>query len=148
MASSYVREWLEKHGEPAQQEKTGKLEERFPGKPQLVVQNETPATAEDAGTYRACFPLNGHVQTGLDVRQKDGSGVVIRYGHIAAVRYTGPELFSLLCSGMAVTVEGKNLGLVIEALRLECAAYVQEWDGQAEVTDGEPLISKITVQEA
>lgn len=125
----------------------------FAGHVTELVKSDAPATpAEDvAGVdqYRAFYvDPNGSRQLRLDVRMKDGSGLLIPYGHILPVRYDGEELVSLLCTGLAVTIEGKRLRPVIEALQRENALYLREWDGHQERADeGGPVIERITLQQ-
>lgn len=140
--------FLEKHRQ--QQKKP------FAGHSGLVpelVKSDTPAAPADdvAGVhqYRAFYvDPNGARQLRLDLRFAGGSGLLIPYGHILPIRYEGEELVSLLCTGLAVTIEGKRLRPVIEALQRENALYIREWDGRQERADeAGPVIVKMTVQQ-
>ncbi len=124
--------------------------------PELVKSDTPPAPAPtgDAenvagGQYRAFFVApNKERQLRLDVRFADGSGLLIPYGHILPIRYEGEELASLLCTGLAVTIEGKRLRPVIEALQQESALYLRQWDGRQErAEESGAVIEKMTVQE-
>jgi len=88
----------------------------------------------------------------IDIRiNKDGMAHAPGYTYLTNLTYTRPEYDKVLLtlSRMLVTIEGRNLRPIVDAIKLHTCEFIQEFDAQEFDTptdDKAPFVESITVQ--
>jgi len=95
--------------------------------------------------YRAwnSLRINQGRQSRLDLRRKDGSGTIIYYGYIATIEYSGNELITLIYQNSVITLRGRHLQGLREALQDERVRYIQEIPNDIKLSDGQAVVESI-----
>jgi len=99
----------------------------------------------ETGNYRAFNPLriNEGKLNRLDIRRKNNTGTIICYCYISTIEYSGNELISLIYHEAVITLTGKHLGKLRDALQDERVRYIQELPSGVQVTEHEAVIDAI-----
>lgn len=86
--------------------------------------------------------------TALDIRLADGTARTPSYAYLLDIiygrkRYSG---FVLVFSFMVVTVHGRNLKPVVQALKLRKCEFIEEWSREFEAPENDdPVIESIKI---
>lgn len=100
------------------------------------------------GEYKAFGPTPAPKQPPpmIDVRHASGQRRGIAYGYLVEPVYTPDTLISLTTTHSTVTIEGRNLEPVFDALLQHKLGFVQEWSAARfdPPEEDAPVITKIT----